>query len=375
MKLLGKIFFLLSFVFLLSAGLASAQSVATTSQPEALWYYKEEPRSRESFFKHADKIDVLGPQTYFLKSGGVVIGSVKQDVLDNAKQENMKVMPLVANIIILKNGKEYFDMSLMSDLLSDTRNWEKFAKTLRNEGKKYGYYGWQLDLEHIKLEDKEKFIQFVTYLKGELAKDNLKLSAAIVSKISDYPEDYTPTYWREWAGAYDYERLGKVLDFVSVMAYDQPNGPGPVATIDWSKKVMNYTLTKIPKEKVSFGIPTYSWAYRSVDLKNKKSHFRMVDYGLVQTWINQSEKQKIIKLSAEGYRQAYQKYWATGTGSSSVFGGQTWVSYNYNGVNYTIWAENAESFQRKLDNIKQAGLRGYSAWVLGDEDPRVWEVR
>lgn len=375
MKLLGKLFFLLSFVFLLSAGLVNAQSVATISQPEALWYYKEEPRSRESFFKHADKIDVLGPQTYFLKSDGVVTGGVKQDVLDKAKQENVKVMPLVANIIILKNGKEYFDMRLMSDLLSDTRNWEKFTKTLRDEGRKYSYYGWQLDLEHIKLEDKEKFIQFVTYLKGELAKDNLKLSAAIVSKISDYPEDYTPTYWREWAGVYDYERLGKVLDFVSVMAYDQPNGPGPVATIDWSKKVMNYTLTKIPKEKVSFGIPTYSWAYRSVDLKNKKSHFRMVDYGLVQTWATQAEKQKVIKLSVEGYKQAYQKYWVTGTGSSSIFGGQTWISYNYNGVNYTIWAENAESFQRKLGNIKQAGLRGYSAWVLGDEDPKVWEVR
>jgi spore germination protein YaaH len=375
MKLLGKLSFLLIFVFLLSAGLVSAQSMATTAQPEALWYYKEEPHSRESFFKHADKIDVLGPQTYFLKSGGVVTGDVKRDVLDKAKQENIKIMPLVANIIILKNGKEYFDMNLMSDLLSDTLNWEKFAKTLRDEGRKYGYYGWQLDLEHINLQDKEKFIQFVTYLNGELAKDNLKLSAALVSKTSDYPEDYTPTYWREWAGAYDYERLGKVLDFVSVMAYDQPNGPGPVATLDWSKKVMNYTLTKIPKEKVSFGIPTYSWAYRSSDLKNKKSHFRMVDYGLVQTWLAQAEKQKAIKLSAEGYKQAYQKYWVTGTGSSSVFGGQTWVSYNYNGANYTIWAENADSFQRKLENIKQAGLRGYSVWVLGDEDPRVWEVK
>jgi spore germination protein YaaH len=51
------------------------------------------------------------------------------------------------------------------------------------------------------------------------------------------------------------------------------------------------------------------------------------------------------------------------------------VSYNYNGRNYTIWAENVDSFQRKLDNIKQAGLRGYSAWVLGDEDPKVWEAR
>jgi spore germination protein YaaH len=359
-------------LFLFGFALAFAQSA--TSSPEALWYYKEEPRSRESFFKHADKIDVLGPQTYFLKKDGVVTGSVRQDVLDKAKQENIKVMPLLANIIILKNDKEYFDMTTMSDLLSNTANWEKVAKVMREEGHKNGYYGWQLDLEHINVKDKELFIQFVTYLKKELAKDNLKLSAAIVSKISDNPEDYKSNYWTEWAGAYDYQRLGEVLDFVSVMAYDQPNSPGPVATLDWSKKVMQYTLGKIPKEKVSFGIPTYSWAYRSEDLKNKKSHFLMVDYGLVQTWLTQYEKQKVIKLSEAGYKEAYRKYWTTGVGSSALYGGQAWVSYNYNGKNYTIWAENASSFKVKLEQVKSAGVRGYSAWVLGDEDPAVWSL-
>jgi spore germination protein YaaH len=367
-----KFFILTIFLSLQFVNFASAQSASTTT-PEALWYYKEEPRSRESFFKHADKIDVLGPQTYFLKKDGVVVGGVKQDVLEKAKAENIKVMPLLANIIILKNGKEYFDMSLINDLLSNTANWKKVADHLRTEGKKNGYYGWQLDLEHIDVKDKELFMQFVTYLKGELAKDNLKLSAAIVSKISDNPEDYKSNYWQEWAGAYDYARLGDVLDFVSVMAYDQPQSPGPVATTAWSQKVMDYTLTKIPKEKISFGIPTYSWAYRSNDLKNKKSHFRMVDYGLVKTWSDQYEKQKVIRLSAEGYKQAYKKYWTTGVGSSSVYGGQTWVSYNYNNINYTIWAENSTSFKNKLASIKAHNLRGYSAWVLGDEDPKVWE--
>lgn len=332
---------------------AFAQSVATASQPEALWYYKEEPRSRESFFKHADKIDILGPQTYFLKKDGVVVGSVKQDVLDKARQENIKVMPLLANIIILKNGKEYFDMNIISDLLSNTATWEKVAKVMREEGRKNGYYGWQLDLEHIHVKDKELFIQFVTYLKKELAKDNLKLSAATVSKISDNPEDYKSNYWTEWAGAYDYQRLGEVLDFVSVMAYDQPNSPGPVATLDWSKKVMQYTLAKIPKEKVSFGIPTYSWAYRSNDLKIKKSHFLMVDYALV-TKIKEGK--------------------VTGKGTSPKYGGQEWVSYDLGGRNYTIWAENVDSFRAKLDHIKESGVRGYSAWVLGDEDPVVWGI-
>lgn len=348
--MLKQILSLLVFVISLSAH-AFAQS--TTSSLEALWYYKEESRARESFFKHADKIDVLAPQTYFLKKDGVVTGTVKQDVLDKAKQENIKVMPLLANIIILKNGKEYFDMSIMNDLLSNTANWEKVSKVMREEGRKNGYYGWQLDLEHIHVKDRKLFIQFVTYLKKELAKDNFKLSAAIVSKTSDNLEDYTTLYWTEWAGAYDYQRLGEVLDFVSVMAYDQPNSPGPVATLDWSKQVMQYTLGKIPKEKVSFGIPAYSWAYRSEDLKNKKSHFLMVDYALVA-------KIKEGKI--------------TGKGKSAKYGGQEWVSYDRGGKNYTIWAENAASFKTKLEHIKQTGVRGYSAWVLGDEDPAIWDV-
>ena len=34
-------------------------------------------------------------------------GGVKQDILDKAKQQNIKVMPLLVNIIILKNGNEF----------------------------------------------------------------------------------------------------------------------------------------------------------------------------------------------------------------------------------------------------------------------------
>jgi spore germination protein YaaH len=39
-----------------------------------------------------------------------------------------------------------------------------------------------------------------------------------------------------------------------------------------------------------------------------------------------------------------------------------------------IFFEDARSFRAKVDLIKKYKLRGFSAWVLGNEDPKVWEV-
>jgi spore germination protein YaaH len=33
----------------------------------------------------------------------------------------------------------------------------------------------------------------------------------------------------------------------------------------------------------------------------------------------------------------------------------------------------ARSFQARYDVVKQYGLRGFSSWVLGSEDPKVWD--
>jgi spore germination protein YaaH len=42
------------------------------------------------------------------------------------------------------------------------------------------------------------------------------------------------------------------------------------------------------------------------------------------------------------------------------------------GVNEFLWLENARAFAAKLELVRKYGLRGYSVWVLGAEDPRVW---
>ena len=36
--------------------------------------------------------------------------------------------------------------------------------------------------------------------------------------------------------------------------------------------------------------------------------------------------------------------------------------------------EDARSFRAKLDLARELGLRGFSVWVLGPEDPEIWDA-
>jgi spore germination protein YaaH len=39
-----------------------------------------------------------------------------------------------------------------------------------------------------------------------------------------------------------------------------------------------------------------------------------------------------------------------------------------------LFIENARSFAEKLKLVRQYHFRGFSAWVLGFEDPGIWKV-
>lgn len=362
-----KKIFLNLFIFLSFFTFSFAQDLNRTSL-EKLWYFKEEKKSRDSLFENYSKIDVLAPQTFYLrfdykKNEFYIESKMKQDIIDFTKEKNIKVLPLLANISFNKKGDEYFDRFLIQKLLNDKKSQEKIVKDMIEIAKKYNMVGWQLDLEAISGEYKDRFSEFAKYFYTELGKNNLISSAAIVSKISDNPKDYEKVYWEKWASVYDYKKLGEYLDFISVMAYDQPQSSGPVATIEWSKKVLDYSLQNIPTNKISFGIPSYAWAYRSIDLKNGKKHFAMTNFELVSKYLTPNPSPNL----GEGNK-------VTGKGRSEKYGNISWISYDRGGKNYTVWYEDKMSFETKLKNIKEKNIRGFSVWVLGDEDPKVWEL-
>ena len=52
----------------------------------------------------------------------------------------------------------------------------------------------------------------------------------------------------------------------------------------------------------------------------------------------------------------------------------TFAAWDEKGVFQYVWLEDARAFTAKLDLVRAYGLRGYSVWKLGDEDPKTWEM-
>ena len=54
--------------------------------------------------------------------------------------------------------------------------------------------------------------------------------------------------------------------------------------------------------------------------------------------------------------------------------GAAWLSYSSQDKQYQVWFQDKQSFADKLGIIKQNKFRGFSAWVLGVEDPEIWSA-
>ena len=330
------------FLFLI-AGAASPFAVHAESvnadTPRALLYITNTASGLASLKAHVTFMDIVAPQVYAATTAGKLLGAPSQEILTLAKNAGAQVMPLVVN--------QNFSQSGVHTFLDSPASQQKLIAALITEGKARGYLGFQYDFEHMNVADKDLYSGFVATSAIALHAAGLQLSVAVAPHHSDNPADYGPGSWENWTGAFDYASLGASADFLSVMAYDDSNSVGPTASIPWVKDVIAYTLARVPAQKVSLGIPFYTWVWNT----KTDTLDHITTYPAVAALLNSNEKK------TEGF---------------SATLGVAWVTYKKDGKTLTAWYENAQSFQEKLALVSTYHLSGFSAWTLGQEDPAVW---
>lgn len=307
---------------------------------ERLFYFREGIQARKSLFANPKSIDIFAPQNYMVDEAGFLSGEVKQDLLTFANKNKIKVMPL------LTNGS--FHATTSQVFLDDPVKQDILINNLIQEAKDFGYFGWQIDFEQMELSYRDRFSEFIERAYKVFQKNNLKLSVAVIAQISDNPNDYPKNLWPRIIGVYDYTRLASSTDFISLMSYDDPNSLGPVAGRLWFEKVIIHSLSLIPKEKISLGIPLYYWRWDDALMKR-------AGIGGSES-LNNLMKDHQLKFGYDLDEQApFFHFWE-------------------NGKSYTGWYENARSIGYKISLIKKYGLRGFSAWTLGLELQSVYSV-
>ena len=335
-----KTLLLLLLVIIPCCGFAATKKAAPKPIMK-LFYYLENKNSLDSFEAHLSDIDIVAPQIYSLDDQGILTGSINPTLYALAKKHKIKIMPLVTN--------DAFSRSKVEAFLDDPANQTLAIQQLVNEAVTKNYWGWQLDFEQIDASYQSRYSTFVANLYAALKKQNIKLSVAVIAKISDNPNDYPPNLWNNLIGVYDYASLAANSDFITVMSYDDPDSKGAIAPYAWLTKVLAYSLQYVPKEKLSLGVGMYYWQWNDTTGK------RVGIGGYV------------------GIKNVFKKHYVTETYSTTEQA--PYLTYTTKGVHYTIWYENGRSLTKKIALIKQDGLYGFSAWALGLEVPNIYTAK
>jgi spore germination protein YaaH len=322
--------------------------------PERLFYYTDNEAAWRSFVAHVDRIDVLAPSAYNVDESGVVWGDVDPRVLDLARERGVDVVPLLVN--------RGFDQEELHRLLADSTARARIVADLVELCRRHDYRGIQIDFENLSIRDRDAFTRFYVEAARALHAEGREISVAVVHRpdVVAGATAYQEWLFDSWRGGYDLEALAEAGDFISVMTYAQHTRrtpPGPQAGLPWTREVAAFFLRYLPPAKLSLGVPLGS-----------------------QHWYT-SYEERITPELARSYSRSISHDWALGlierNGAEVRWMEEHQTSYAYFPVAGTfewIFLEDARSFRARLDLIEELGLRGFSAWVLGPEDPAIWEL-
>jgi hypothetical protein len=193
--------------------------------------------------------------------------------------------------------------------------------------------GLQIDFENVPARDGSAFLSFLVELRAALPGKMFTIALpARTRKIAD--------------DVYDYERIKPHVDRILVMAYDEHwsgSNPGSVASIDWCRRVADYSLRAIGQEKLIMGLPFYGRAWG--DYSPSRALINRTIQGIIKD-------DKVAEIRYEN--------------GIPVF------TYNKN-VSIKVYFEDEKSLTARMGMYKSMNVSSIGFWRLGQETAEVWK--
>lgn len=196
------------------------------------------------------------------------------------------------------------------------------------------YDGLQIDFELVPQRDGSAFLSFLEELRKGLS--NKLFTIALPARNRKIGSD-----------VYDYEKIVPLVDRVLVMAYDEhwaASAAGPIASLSWCKRVAEYSLGVIGREKLIMGIPFYGRAWGSGNPS------RALVYSGVEDIIKENRVKEIRRENG-----------------IPVFDYETTVSVR-------VYYEDDYSLATRMNMYRSMGVAAVGFWRLGQETQAVWKL-
>ncbi|MDN5332155.1 MAG: hypothetical protein PWP45_1380 [Tepidanaerobacteraceae bacterium] len=298
------------------------------------WYYVSTRQALMDLEIHAHEIDFLLPFWYGITEKGTLVDQSQLEALLLARRNNLPILAIVHN----------FSDPQMSGLIHEVLTTPKVRQNLilaiENLLITQNFAGVNIDFEFVPPEDRPYMNTFIKELYCRLS-PGFRVTISVPAQVEDNPQ-------HPFSGAFDYGTLSQFADQLYVLAYDEHFSiPGPVASIGFVKRVLDYAVTKIPPNKIKLGMAVYGY-----DWVETGGMPRTLSY---QTAVDLARQYGAsIKYDEEAQESTF--------------------TYTAGGVRHIVWFEDARSFSAKLALVLRYNLGGIGVWRLGLEDPRIWKV-
>jgi hypothetical protein len=280
-------------------------------------------------------LDEKGRLTGQAVSRGISVPEGYREPLTVAARAGVETYALVFENVPDKLHQVLNDRALGDQLIAD------IVDLLTREG----FTGVNIDFEMVREGDGPALTSFIERLGKTLKAQGKKLALSLPAR--------TETGWHR---AYDYEALGRTADQVVIMAYDKsPSVPSPQTPLPWVREVVDYTLKRIPAEKVLLGLGLYGYdwspAGRRTILFARNGMDAYVSYldDILSRYRPEVKWDESAALPYFTYKDE-------------------------KGQDHTVWYENTASLRTKLDLVREKGLAGVAFWRLGYATPEFYRL-
>lgn len=316
---------------------------ASTSKPTIevnAYTYQLGTAGAQSVQTYGQYLTYFSPFAYGIQADGSLTDLDDTSLIQAALATGTVPMMAINNFTAQALGS-----SVAHTILTDTGVQSILLANIVRVMKAKGYKVLNIDFENVLPADRDLYSNFVQHAVNVLHPQGFQVSTALAPKTS---AGQRGTLYE----AHDYAAHGRIADFVVLMTYEWGYRLGPpqaISPLNQIKRVLDYAVTVIPRNKIFLGFETYARDWLLPHVQGQAA----------ETFSPQTAALRAIMYGATiQYDQ---------TAESPFF--------NYTdaqGRSHQVWFEDARSAQAKFDTVKSYNLRGISYWVLDTSFPQNW---
>jgi spore germination protein YaaH len=271
-------------------------------------------------------LTVVSPQWFRIDEAGTHLNSVaSREYVDWAHSQDVLVWAMVFDV--------WYTRSRL--MLTNRNSRQHVINQLIEFAELFNLDGINIDFEHLTASEGAYKIQFLRELAIPMRQRGVVLSAAV--KV---PIPATAFYRRDL--------IGKTVDFVMVMTYDEfwatsPDA-GPNASLPFVRRGVENMLLEVPRDRLIMGLPFYNRIWKTVPATGEVKH-----YGALGT------------NSTRAFFEERDGVWVWDD-EKGVHFGEASAFYEGESVVFQVWLEDARSIQEKMNIFNSHNLAGVASW-------------